>query len=168
MSLLTLTIDGYTGYNVVTDVDGRERTGCWSHSRRHLFDALATAPEARAGLDIILDLFMVERKAQRKNIVGTHAHLELRRLRSTPVLERLLLWREKNALLFEPKSPMGEALRYMKNQWPCSTPHQRIEECGSTPVGPQISRFQLRADRGRRDPAAYRQQSPHRDEGPRA
>ncbi len=114
----SLTIDGYTGYNVVTDVDGRERTGCWSHARRHLFDALATAPEARAGLDIILDLFMVERKAQRKNIVGTHEHFELRRRRSTPVLERLLVWRDKSAPLFEPKSPMGEALRYMKNQWP--------------------------------------------------
>lgn len=113
-----LTIDGYTGYNIVTDVAGRERTGCWSHARRHLFDALATAPEARDGLDIILDLFMVERKAQCKNIIGTREHLELRRRRSAPVLDRLLAWREKSAPLFEPKSPMGEALRYMKNQWP--------------------------------------------------
>jgi transposase len=30
----TLTIDGYTGHNVVTDVDGRDRTGCMSHARR--------------------------------------------------------------------------------------------------------------------------------------
>ena len=113
----SLTIDGYTGYNVVTDVDGRERTGCWSHARRHLFDALTTAPEAREGLDIILDLFMVERKAACLNIVGSRKHLELRRKRSAPVLERLRTWREATAPLFEPKSAMGEALRYMKNQW---------------------------------------------------
>jgi transposase len=113
----SLTIDGYTGYNVVTDVDGRERSGCWSHARRYLFDALPTAPEARDGLDIILELFMIEREAKCANIIGTRAHLALRRKRSTAVVERLRAWREKTAPHFEPKSPMGEALRYMKNQW---------------------------------------------------
>lgn len=113
----SLTIDGFTGYNVVTDVDGRERTGCWSHARRYLFDALVTAPEARAGLDFILELFMVERKARSMNVVGTRAHHQLRRRRSAEVLERIRVWREETAPNFEPKSPMGIALRYMKNQW---------------------------------------------------
>ncbi len=113
-----LTIDGYTGYNVVTDVDGRERAGCWSHARRHVFDALATAPEAREGLDIILDLFMVEREAANANISGTAAHLELRRTRSAPILNRTRRVGERHRSEFlEPKSPMGEALRYLKNQW---------------------------------------------------
>jgi transposase len=113
----SLTIDGFTGYNVVTDVDGRDRTGCWSHARRYLFDALATAPEARQGLDIILELFMVERKAKSMNIVGAPAHHELRQRRSADILERIRQWREKMAPSFEPKSPMGVALRYMNNQW---------------------------------------------------
>lgn len=112
-----LTIDGYTGYNVVTDVEGRERAGCWSHARRHVFDALATAPEAREGLDIILDLFMIEREAASANILGTAAHLELRRTRSAPILDRLEAWANATAPNFEPKSPMGEALRYLRNQW---------------------------------------------------
>ena len=113
----SLTIDGFTGYNVVTDVDGRDRTGCWSHARRYLFDALATAPEARDGLDIILELFMVERKAKSLNIVGTHAHHEMRQRRSAEILERIRKWREEMAPRFEPRSPMGVALRYMNNQW---------------------------------------------------
>jgi transposase len=112
-----LTIDGYTGYNVVTDVDGRDRTGCWSHARRHLFDALATAPEAREGLDMILDLFMIEREAQQACIVGAAEHLAMRQQRSVPALARLRSWRDKMLPLFEPKSPMGAALRYMSNQW---------------------------------------------------
>lgn len=112
-----LTIDGYTGYNVVTDVDGRERTGCWSHARRYLFDALATAPEARDGLDIILDLFMIEREAEAMKIARTAEHLALRTKESAPVLERFREWREKMAPLFEPKSAMGQALRYINNQW---------------------------------------------------
>jgi len=114
----SLTIDGYTGYNNVTEVDGRDRTGCWCHARRYLFDALPTAPEARDGLDIILELFLVERKAKSMNIVGTREHLELRRRRSAPILDRLSAWREQTAPTFEPASAMGIALRYMKNQWP--------------------------------------------------
>lgn len=114
----SLTVDGYTGYNIVTDVDGRDRTGCWSHARRHLFDALATAPEARRGLDIILDLFMIERSAHNQNIVGSRAHLVLRKKKSAKVIARLLAWRDEMKPFFEPNSAMGEALRYMNNQWP--------------------------------------------------
>jgi transposase len=89
-----------------------------SHSRRYLFDALPTAPEARDGLDIILEPFMVERKAKSKNIVGTPEHLKLRRRRSAPILGKLERWRDQMAPFFEPSSAMGEALRYIKNQWP--------------------------------------------------
>jgi transposase len=112
-----LTVDAYTGYNHVTDVDGRDRSGCWSHARRHLFDALASAPEARKGLDIILEIFLVERRAQLKNIVGTPAHLALRKKNSGPILKRLQKWRDNVTPHFEPSSAMGEALRYLRNQW---------------------------------------------------
>jgi transposase len=113
----SLTIDGFTGYNVVTDVEGRVRTGCWSHARRYLFDALPTAPEAREGLDLILELFMVERKAKCRNIVGTAEHLALRKRRSAEIIKRIEAWRDKMIPFFEPSSPMGEALRYINNQW---------------------------------------------------
>lgn len=113
----SLTIDGYTGYNVVTDVDGRDRSGCWSHARRYLFDAMATAPEARAGLDIILDLFLIEREAQRRGILGTPEHLALRKRKSARVLDRFKAWMTPLVALFEPKSPMADALRYIHNQW---------------------------------------------------
>lgn len=113
----TLTVDGYTGYNHVTEVDGRQRTGCWSHARRYLFEALPTAPEAREGLDIILDLFMVERSAKNRAIVGTPAHLELRQRRSQEALDQLLVWVARTKPLYEPKSAMGQALGYLENQW---------------------------------------------------
>ncbi|MCC6528623.1 MAG: IS66 family transposase, partial [Polyangiaceae bacterium] len=35
-----LTVDGHTGYNAVTEVEGRTRGGCWCHARRYLFEAL--------------------------------------------------------------------------------------------------------------------------------
>jgi transposase len=113
----SLTVDGYTGYNVVTDVEGRERTGCWSHARRKLFEAMPSAPEARQALDIILELFMVERKAMSHGVVGTREHLEMRRSRSQDALGRLLGWMKDTMPLYEPSSAMGQALRYMQNQW---------------------------------------------------
>lgn len=113
-----LTVDGYTGYNHVTDVDGRERTGCWSHARRYFFEALGTAPEARQALDIILDLFQVERSAKSRGIVGTAAHLELRQRRSREALDRLQAWVAQTKPLYEPRSAMGQAIGYLENQWP--------------------------------------------------
>jgi transposase len=113
----SLTVDGYTGYNIVTDVDGRDRTGCWSHARRKLFEAMPTAPEARQALDLILELFMVERKAMNRGILGTREHLHLRRTRSVEVLDRLLGWMKETIPLYEPSSAMGTALKYMQNQW---------------------------------------------------
>jgi len=38
-----LLVDGYTGYNRVCDVEGRDRAGCLAHRRRHFFEALSTA-----------------------------------------------------------------------------------------------------------------------------
>jgi transposase len=114
----SLTCDGYTGYNHVTEVLGRDRTGCWSHARRYLFDALPSAPDARDGLDIILDLFMVERLAANRGILGSPEHQALRNARSVPVLNRMLIWMKDTFPKYEPKSAMGIALRYIKNQWP--------------------------------------------------
>jgi transposase len=113
----SLVVDGYTGYNDVTDVDGRTRCGCWSHARRYLFRALATAPEARNALDMILELFRVERDARERNVFGADEHLALRIRRSRPVLDRLKAWIEAQKPKHLPEGPMGAALRYISNQW---------------------------------------------------
>lgn len=113
----SLVVDGYTGYNEVTDVDGRARGGCFSHARRYFFKALATAPEAREALDMILDLFLVERDAMDGGVFGTDAHLAMRRERSQPVLDRLQVWIAEQKPKHLPEGPMGAALRYATNQW---------------------------------------------------
>jgi transposase len=114
----TLVIDGYTGYNRVTDVDGRERAGCLAHVRRKIFDALPTAPEpARRGLELILDVYRVEHEAKARGIVRTDEHVELRRTRSRVAMERLREWIVDEQPKHVPKSPLGQALSYALNQW---------------------------------------------------
>jgi transposase len=112
-----LVVDAYTGYNVVTVPQGRVRVGCWAHVRRRFFDALATAPEARQAMDLILELYRVEAQARDADVVRTAAHRELRQLRSAPVLEQLHAWVKEQAPLHPPKGPLGQAIAYALKQW---------------------------------------------------
>lgn len=114
----TLVVDGYTGYNTVINVDGRERAGCHAHLRRYFFEALPTATtEARRALDFILELYRVEHLAREAGIVGTAEHLELRRTKSAALRDAFKSWINRMRRRTPPKSPLGEALRYATNQW---------------------------------------------------
>nr|WP_161604934.1 IS66 family transposase [Myxococcus xanthus] len=116
-----LVVDAYTGYNAVTLPQGRFRVGCWAHVRRRFVDALATAPEAREALDFILELYRVEAQARDADVVRTAAHRELRQLRSAPVLAQLHAWLEAQAPRHPPKSPLGQAISYVRQQWEALT-----------------------------------------------
>jgi transposase len=112
-----LVVDAYTGYNAVTLPKGRVRVGCWAHCRRRFFDALASAPEARQAMDLILELYRVEAQARDAGVVRTAAHRELRQLKSAPILEQLHGWLEAQAPQHPPKGPLGQALSYTLKQW---------------------------------------------------
>jgi len=113
----TLVVDGYTGYNVVTEPDGRKRAGCWSHVQRRFFEARATAPaEAEHGLELIRALFRVERDATEQGIVRTPEHLALRTAKSKPIVDEFFAWVDATRASTLPKSPLGEALGYAMNQ----------------------------------------------------
>ncbi len=112
-----LQVDAYTGYNAVTSPARRIRVGCWSHGRRKYFDALPTAPEAREVLDLIVELYAVEDEAKAQGIEGTEAHLALRKAKSAPVIDRIAAWLAERQARHPPKSPLGEAIRYMQGQW---------------------------------------------------
>ncbi len=71
----TLMVDAYTGYNEVCTPDQRERGGCLAHGRRKLFDSLRNNPAMQRGLDLILEVYLVEHEAKERDIVGTAEHL---------------------------------------------------------------------------------------------
>jgi transposase len=112
-----LMVDGYTGYNAVTDVDGRARAACHAHVRRYFFDALKTAPEASEALAFVAQLYRIESAAREAGIAGCPAHLELRRTKSRAVREAFKGWLDAQQPRHPPKSPMGDALRYTLNRW---------------------------------------------------
>lgn len=113
-----LVVDAYTGYNRVTDIDGRERAGCLAHVRRGFFEALGSARvEAQHVLDLILEVYRVEHEAKARKIVRTREHLALRQSRSREVMNRFHEWLVAEQPKHIPKGPLGSAISYTLNQW---------------------------------------------------
>jgi transposase len=113
----TLVVDGYTGYNHVTDPEGRQRGGCWCHLRRKLFEA-RTEPGDLADLAIVQlrGLFRVEHDATEQGIVGTPKHLTMRHKHSKPIVDDFFAWAERTRHDQLPKGPLAEALGYAVRQ----------------------------------------------------
>jgi transposase len=117
----SLVVDAFTGYNAVTRVDGRKRSGCLAHARRKVFDAQEGVPEAREALEMIRDVYVVEHEAKERGIVGTAEHLRMRQERSRLIMDKLKTWLVQHQGLHPPKSKMGRAVGYALKQWTALT-----------------------------------------------
>jgi transposase len=114
-----LIVDGYTGYNAVTDPEGRARGGCWCHLRRKLFEARqAPGDDADVGIDKMRGLFRVEHEATLRRIVRGPEHLALRKQKSAPIVAEFFRWAAELSPSFLPQSPLGQALGYALRQRP--------------------------------------------------
>lgn len=107
-----LVVDQHTGYNAVTSPGKRTRAGCLAHARRRIFEA-NEHPETSAALDIIAELYRIERSVKNAGIVGTPGHLEVRTTKSRPLFALLLLWARALRDVYEPRSKMGRAVHYL-------------------------------------------------------
>jgi transposase len=113
-----LVVDGYTGYNAVTQVDGRTRVGCHAHVRRYFWNARETArAEADEALGFIRDMYRLDADIIATVERGSAEHLKLRRTAIGPVREAFKAWLDQKQASVLPKSPLGVALRYTLNQW---------------------------------------------------
>ncbi len=109
-----LQADAYTGY------DGLYRSGritevaCWAHARRRFVEALDTDPTAAPVVALIQQLYQVEHAARDLPPADRQA---ARHADSRPLLARLDRLRQELTAQALPKSPLGEALRYLDRQW---------------------------------------------------
>ena len=114
-----LQIDGYPGYNGLEDVI---LCGCWSHAKREFTDALKALPAGKSptttvageGLAFCNQLFAIERDLHDLTPEERHTkRLEI----SRPVLDAFAEWLRFQMPRVLPKSALGEAIRYCRNQW---------------------------------------------------
>lgn len=133
-----LQADAYKGYDALYSSGRIVEVACWAHGRRRFKDALDTEPRAATMLALVQQLYAVEDEAKDLSADQRRA---LRQERSLPVLSKIDELRR--ALLADvlPKSPLGEALRYLDNQW---APLQRFVEDGRLAIDNNRAENQLR------------------------
>ena len=96
--------------------------GCWAHARRKFDEALQTLPKekrqgslAAVGECYCTKLFQLEETLSELTAEERYnKRLELER----PVLDALLAWAEDASAKTAPKSALGKALHYLREQWP--------------------------------------------------
>lgn len=113
--------DGYVGYHNLPD--GITVVGCWAHLRRKFDEAVKSLPKGKAkgssasqGLAYCNLLFGIEQEIAGKT---AQERYEERLKQAKPVLDALLAW--ANSRTAAPKSALGKALHYLKEQWPYLT-----------------------------------------------
>ena len=112
--------DGYQGYHKLPEKI--RVVGCWAHARRKFDEALQTLPKekqqgslAAVGECYCTKLFQLEETLSELTAEERYnKRLELEK----PVLDALLAWAEDASAKTAPKSALGKALHYLREQWP--------------------------------------------------
>ena len=115
--------DGYAGYHDLGE--NVTLVGCWAHARRKFDEAMKSLSKSQAkgssayqGLAYCDLLFAIEKGLAEKNATIEERYKE-RLEQAKPVLDAMFAW--ANSRTAAPKSPLGKALTYLKNQWPYLT-----------------------------------------------
>ena len=114
----TICGDCYSGYvNIESVTDGRITfSACNAHARRYVHNAREQDAELSSQvLALYRMLYDIEERASRLDPV---ARLLLRRRESVPLMQRMeTLINSPSAMQLLPKSKLGQALSYMRNNW---------------------------------------------------
>lgn len=133
-----LQADAYTGYDGLYRTGRILEIGCWAHARRRFVEALMTDAQAALMVARIQQLYQVEHAGAE---LDPHARGALRRDQSVPVLAQIDAVRQDLARTVLPKSPLGDAVRYLTNQW---TALQRFVDDGRLAIDNNRAENQLR------------------------
>ena len=128
-----LMADGYAGYNKLARTEGIERMACWAHVRRRFVEASRVQPKGKRGLaneaiGLIGVLYGIERDFKKAT---DQERFLARQERSVPALAALYAWMQRMLPQVTPKSSLGTALSYMRDQWSMLI---RYPERGDLPI----------------------------------
>ena len=130
--------DAYTGYDALYATGRIREIGCWAHARRGFVEALTTDVRAALMVALIQQRYQVERTGAE---LSTDARRALRAEQSVPLLAKIAAERDALTQTVLPKSPLGDAVRYLTNQW---TALQRFVEDGRLAIDNNRAENQLR------------------------
>lgn len=135
--------DAHSVYELLYRTEQVTEVGCWAHCRRRFFKALSSDKErAHAALGFIGRLYAIDAELKKKQLPPAQRTAERRRL-ATPVLEAFRVWLDVEELVVLPKSPIGDAIGYARNQWTALT---RFLEDGRLRLDNNAAELQLRRE----------------------
>jgi transposase len=136
-----LQADAYGGYDGIFlgSEGGIVEVACWAHARRKFFDARSNAPrEANQVLEWIRQLYDIEDRA--RDFMPVERQV-LRQLESVPILDRIERYLDELSQRILPKSALGKAMTYARNQW---TALRRYVSDGRLTIDNNVSERTLR------------------------
>jgi len=135
--------DAHSVYEELYRTEDVTEVGCWAHARRRFYQSLTSDKErALAGLGFIGQLYKIDAELKEEGLPPS-ARTEERRKRAEPVLEAFGTWLEIEELVVLPKSPIGDAIRYTRNQWTALT---RFLEDSRLRLDNNVSELELRRE----------------------
>lgn len=103
--------DGFSGYNVLAEI-GIKQGFCWAHARREFLPLEGHDPTVKPILDLIDDLFAIEREAKTFDEL-----LPLRQSKSKPVAKTLRVLLLDEFPRSRPGSQKRKAIEYTMKRW---------------------------------------------------
>jgi transposase len=135
-----LVCDAATIYDALfTTPGGPTEVACWSHARHYVVEATWTEPAiAEEGLAHIEQIFEAHRVTA---ALPMPERTQARAERARPALQALQDWMQKYQARAAPKTLLGAAMTYLRNQWTALT---RFLEDGDLPLTNNASERELR------------------------
>ncbi len=135
--------DAHSVYEQLYRTEEVTEVGCWAHCRRRFFEALSSdKARAHAALGFIGQLYAIDAELKKTQLPPAQRTTERRKL-ATPVLDAFRAWLDVEALVVLPKSPLGQAIGYARNQW---TPLTRFLKDGRLRLDNNGAELQLRRE----------------------
>jgi transposase len=149
-------LEGFAGYLQADAFSGCDRicaganvirVACWAHARRKFYEARHTAPlPAHQALARIGQLYQIEDAC--KDLSAEERRV-IRQRDAVPLLNSLGEWLDQQSRIILPKSPVGQAISYARNQWQDLQTHTRD---GELSIDNNVSERNVRAQAiGRRN-----------------
>lgn len=133
--------DAYTGYDATFSGVGSSvlEVACWAHTRRKFFEAVGNCPRhAHQVGEWIRQLYTIEHRAHDMSV---DARRDLRAAKAIPVLDKIEAYLDELAPEAIPKSALGKAVTYARNQWRAL---RRYTEDGRLTIDNNVSERTLR------------------------
>jgi hypothetical protein len=111
-----LQADAFSGYDRLCAGPEVIRVACWAHVRRKFYECRTTAHVlAHEALARIRQLYRVEADCRAAPAEERRA---IRQRDAMPLLAAFEVWLDEQSRQVLPKSPLGRAINYARNQWP--------------------------------------------------